>query len=431
MAMIRRRSDQLENGQCASGAGQVIIGIGGLVVGLFFIVVSAIVRPSEAAEWSVQPSLGTRGIYNSNLLLTPQPHSASYGYWITPAAEFSGTTERLEVSSKIAADFTGYFGGKDTQFTNVLLPVSVRYKTEKDIIGFTGGYIRDNTLLSELQATGVVLDFTQRNQLTANPSWTRQLTEKLSFQMGAQFAYTRYESGNSALAGRLVDYRIVGGSGGLLYQVTERDQLQLTGVYTDFQTLASLFPFQSSYPGVSMGWAHAFDESMTGTIYGGPKFLSATVGRGNQGEVTTHDTVWVTGGTLSKHFERAMIQATIGRDLVPTGLGVLIAKNQAQVTGTYDLSETVTCSLDVVGSLSSGQTDAANGASFRDRQYVSVRPAISWKFQEWMEAELSYMYRRQSLEQFSTDVAGFPHLGQSHAVTVMFTYLPPKLSFSR
>lgn len=431
MAMTRMQSDQLENNRCASDVGQVIVELCGLIVGLSVMLISAMVSPGEAAEWSVQPSLGTRGIYDSNLLLTPQQHDSSHGYWITPAAAFSGTTERLEVSSRIAADFIGYFGGKDTQFTNVLLPVSVRYKTEKDIIGFTGGYVRDNTLLSELQATGVVLDFTQRNQLTANPSWTSQLTEKLSFQMGAQFSYTRYESGNAALAGRLVDYRVVGGSGGLLYQVTERDQLQLTGVYTDFQTFASLFPFQASYPGVSMSWTHAFDESMTGTVYGGPKFLSTTVGRGIGGEVTTRDTVWVAGGTLSKHFERTRIEVAIGRDLVPTGLGVLIAKNHANVTGAYDLSETVTCSLNVIGSLSSGQSDAANGALFRDREYVSVRPAISWKFMEWMEAEFSYMYRRQSLERFSSDVAGFSHLGQSHALTIMLTYLPPKLSFSR
>ncbi|MGZ8383227.1 MAG: hypothetical protein ACXWWE_04380, partial [Nitrospira sp.] len=72
---------------------------------------------SEAAEWSLAPSLGVKGIYNSNLLLTPRPHSESYGYWVTPAVELTGKTERLDVSSRIAADFVGYFGGEDRQFT--------------------------------------------------------------------------------------------------------------------------------------------------------------------------------------------------------------------------------------------------------------------------------------------------------------------------
>ncbi len=429
MAVTRVRLDQVESNRSASNPGQVLVGICGLILGLFFILILFRVSSSEAAEWSVQPSLGTKGVYNSNLILTPSPHDSSHGYWITPAAEFSGTTERLEVSSRIAADFIGYFGGKDTQFTNVFVPLSVRYKTEKDILGFTGGFTRDNTLLSELQATGVVLDFTQRNQLTANPSWTRQLTEKLSFQMGTQFSYTRYESANPRLSGRLVDYRVVGGSGGLSYQVTERDQLLFSGSYSNFQTFAALLPFQSSYPGVSMSWTHAFDESMTATVSGGPKFLSSTTETRTRGEVVTRDTVWVAGGTLSKHFERAMVEASIARDLLPSGFGLLIATNRAEILGSYAVSETVSTSLNIIGALTSGKTATANGAIFPDRQYVSLRPAISWKIEEWMEAELSYMYRRASFDQIPGQNS--PHLAQSHAVMVMLTYLPPKLSFSR
>ena len=141
----------------------------------------------EAAEWSLSPSVGVKGVYNSNLLLTPLPHDETYGYWVTPATNLSGKTERLDVSGRIAADVVGYFGGEDRQFTNAFAPLSVGYKTEKDLIGFTGGFIRDNTLLSELQATGVVLEFAQRNQWTANPTWTRSVTEKLSLQSGSVF----------------------------------------------------------------------------------------------------------------------------------------------------------------------------------------------------------------------------------------------------
>ena len=83
---------------------------------------------SEAAEWSLTPSLSVKGIYNSNLLLTPLPHRESYGYWVTPTTEFAGKTERLEVSSRIAADLGGYYGGPevDKTFENVFVPLSVR-----------------------------------------------------------------------------------------------------------------------------------------------------------------------------------------------------------------------------------------------------------------------------------------------------------------
>ena len=119
---------------------------------------------SEAAEWSLLPSIGVKGLYNSNLILTTLPHDATYGYWVSPAAEFAGKTENLEVSGRIASDFVSYYGGNQNSFTNIYLPVTVRYKTEKDLLGFTGGFIRDNTLMSELLTTGLVLRFTQRNQ---------------------------------------------------------------------------------------------------------------------------------------------------------------------------------------------------------------------------------------------------------------------------
>jgi hypothetical protein len=371
---------------------------------------------SEAAEWSLSPSVGVRGEYNSNLLLTPLPHSRSYGYWITPAADLAGKTERLEVSSRIAADFVGYFGGEDRQFANAFAPLSIRYQTEKDLIGFTGGFIRDNTLLGELQETGVVLQFTQRNQWTANPTWTKRLTEKLSLQSGIRFSDTTYEGG------RLVDYRLVGGSGGFLYQLSERDQLQLSGSYVDFLTTDSPSPFRADFPGINMSLTHAFSESLTGTVYGGPRFLS-TSSQSPLGDITTSDTVWLAGASMTKRFERASLQAALSRDLLPSGLGLLLETDRGEVSASYDVSETLACSLTVVGILTSGTTNAVIGGVYPDSRYVSVAPKLSWKFLEWWQAEVSYLYRWRD-----TDTA--IDSAQSHATTFMVTYYPPKLSYS-
>jgi hypothetical protein len=379
------------------------------------ILVSGRVTAVEAAEWSLAPSLGTKGVYNSNLLLTPLPHDETYGYWVTPAMELSRNTERLDLSSRVAADFVGYFGGEDRQFTNVHVPLSIRYKTEKDLIGFSGGLNRDNTLISELQATGVVLQFAQRNQWTFNPTWTRSLTEKLSFQSGVQLSDTTYESG------RLVDYRLLGGSGGFLYQVTERDQIKISGTYVHFYTTDSPSPFRASFPGVDLSVTHAFSESLTGTVHGGPRFLNST-SQLLGGNFTTHDTVWLAGASLRKNFERAVFQVAFARDLVPSGFGLLIQTNRAEASGSYDLSETLACSVNVVGVLTSGKTPMAIGGVFPDRSYVSVAPKLSWKFLEWWQAEVSYMYRWRDIDTQADSAS-------SHATTFMVTYYPPKRTF--
>jgi hypothetical protein len=380
------------------------------------IVVSGAASRNEAAEWSLSPSIGAKGVYNSNLLLTPLPHDETYGYWVTPAAEIAGKTERLEVSSRIAADVVGYFGGEDRRFANVFAPLTIRYKTEKDLLGFTGGLTRDNTLLSELQETGVVLQFAQRNQWAFNPTWTRSLTEKLSFQSSVQFSDTAYESA------RLVDYRVVGGSGGLLYQLTERDQIQLLGSYVHFRTTDSPFGFQADFPGINMSLTHAFAESLTGTIYGGPRFLSST-SQTLIGGITTRETVWLAGARMTKSFERAALQVSFARDLVPSGFGLLIETDRGELFGSYELSETLACSLNVVGVLTSGKTTAVIGGVFTDSNYVSLSPKLSWKFLEWWQAEVSYMHRWRD-----TDTA--TESAQSHATTFMVTYYPPKFSWS-
>jgi hypothetical protein len=390
-------------------------GIGGFLV-LFCVLECGMAGQSEAVEWSLAPSIGAKGVYNSNLLLTPLPHRDTYGYWVTPATELAGKTERLDVSSRLAADIVGYFGGEDRQFTNVFAPLSVRYRTEKDLFGFNGGFSRDNTLLSELQTTGVVLQFAQRNQWTFNPTWTRTVTEKLSLQSSVQLSDTTYETA------RLTDHRVVGGSGGLQYQLTERDQIQLSGSYTDFRTTDSPFPFRASFPGINMSLTHAFDESLTGTVYGGPRFLSSTT-QTSIGSIDANETVWLAGASMTKQFERARVQVTFARDLSPSGFGLLIQTNRGEVSGTYDVSETLALGLNLVGMITTGKAGTAIGATFPESRYVSVAPKMTWQFLEWWRAEVSYMYRWRD-----TDIA--ISSAESHATTFMVTYSPPHLSFS-
>lgn len=371
---------------------------------------------SEAEEWSLSPSLGVKGIYNSNLLLTTLPHHDTYGYWVTPAMEWAGKTERLDVSSRLAADFVGYLGGEDRHFTNVVAPLSVRYRTEKDLFGFNGGFTRDNTLLSELQATGVVLQFAQRNQWTFNPTWSRALTEKLSVQSGVQLSDTTYDTE------RLADHRVVAGSGGLQYQLSERDQIQLTGSYTDFRTTDSHVPFQATFPGINMSLTHAFDESLTGTVYGGPRFLSSST-QTPVGSVDANETVWLAGASMTKRFERAAVQVMFARDLSPSGFGLLIQTNRGEFSGSYDVSEKLTCELNVVGVLTTGKAGTAISGTFPENRYLSVAPKVMWQFLEWWRAEASYMYRWRDIDSAVSSA-------ESHATTLMVTYSPPQLSFS-
>ena len=331
-------------------------------------------------------------MYNDNLFITTQPHDATYGYWVSPAAEFAGKTENLMVSSQAKVSFASYYGGAPFNFTNFFLPLSVRYTTEKNVLGLTGGFTRDHTLLGELLTTGLVTRFTQRNQWTASPAWTRKITETLSFQSGFQFNDTTYEN---ALNSNLRDYQLYGGSGGLLYQVTEKDQLHLSALYTNFHTINSAQPLRSSVPGVDLSLTHAFTESLTGTLHGGPSFASTTVQTAG-GNVTAHNTLWLFGANLTKKFEHTSIQVDLARRIVPSGFGLLVQTDRAGVTISHALTEALTASFD--GALYKTSTISSSSAAstvFPEQRFLLVKPTIAWKFSEWWKIELSYAYQRR------------------------------------
>jgi hypothetical protein len=372
-----------------------------------------------AAEWSLLPSIGVKGVYNDNLVLTPLPHNETYGFWVSPAAELAGKTERLEVSSRIAADFVSYYGGEETQYTNVFLPLTMRYKTEKDLLGFSGGLTRDNTLMSELLTTGLVLRFTQRNQWTANPSWTRNITEKLSIQSGFQFNDTTYDDG---LNRGLVDYQLFGGSGGLLYQLSEQDQIQLAGSYVNFHTTNAPVPVRAGFPGVNLSLTHAFTETLSGMAYGGPRFVSSTT-KAVGDNIDARSTVWLFGASLTKKFENTSIHVNMDRDIVPSGFGLLIQRDRGGLTVSHDLTETLAVSFNGSGYIVSGITESGQSGAIPDSRYFYLTPKVAWKFSEWWKMELSYTYGWRDTDS-SIDSAS------SNGTMFMLTYYPPKLAFS-
>ncbi|THJ20962.1 MAG: hypothetical protein CAF45_013185 [Nitrospira sp. CG24E] len=353
-----------------------------------------------AAEWTALPSIGVTGLYNDNLFLTPLPHHETYGLLVTPAVEFSGKTERLNVSSQVKGIFASYYGERQFNFFNLHLPFSIRYQTEKDMLGFTGGFVRDHTLAGELLDTGLVLGFTQRNQWTANPTWVRKITENLSFQSGLQLSDTTYEDG---LRLGLRNFQLFGGSGGLLYHLTEQDEIRLSGSYSDYHTTNAPLSFRASFPGVDLSLTHAFTETLTGTVFGGPSFVSSsiqTVG----GSIKSERLIWRFGGSLAKKFEYTSIQVNVARSIQPSGFGGLVQTDRAGVTISHNLSDALSASLNGSVFKTSSLTPSQLGATFPESRFASVTPAIAWKFAEWWKLELSYSYRIRDVDGFSEPV---------------------------
>jgi hypothetical protein len=371
-----------------------------------------------AAEWSIEPSIGVKGDYNSNLLLSSFAHEAVYGHWISPGAKFSGSTERLEISGRVAADFVQYYGGQNINYTNMFFPLNARYKTESDVLGFDGGFTRDNTLMGELLQTGVALRFTQRNLWNANPTWTHDLTDTVAIQSSYQYLNASYQNG---LRLGLADYVQQIGMTGIVYKPTERDQLQASGVYVNFHVPD--VRLRAEIYGGFLSVTHMFSETLVGTVSGGPRFI---LSKNNSSGTTLSDNelTWVFSGSLEKKFEDFSMRMEAGRDINPSGFGLLLQTDRVAVVFTKQLTETLTATLSGQAFLAEGLATKANTAVFPQNRYVNVTPKVSWRISDSWSLDVSYTYAQRDVESAS-------QTANANSTYVMITYYPTKSSLSR
>lgn len=372
-----------------------------------------------AAEWSVEPSLGVKGEYNSNLILAVAPSHSTYGHWVSPALKFAGSTERLEVDGKTAADFVNYYGGVDRSLTNLYFPVTARYRLDKDTLAFDGGFTRDNTLRGELLQTGVVLNFTQRNLWTLAPSWTHQLTERLSVRGTYSYSNAAYENG--ARLG-LLDYEVHGSSVAMVYQLSEKNRLQVSGNYTNF-SVPRANALRSNIGGAQVSLTHAFTESITTTIATGPQIVSSAVQVG-PGHPRDTQMVWVANGSIRKQWIDGYVELVGGREIQPSGFGLLIRTERVGLNMAKDVTETLTLSLSGQVFFASSVSSSVAPVPLPQSRYVNVTPRLTWKFGEWWSVDVAYTYGRRDLDNLD-------QTGIAHATTVMLTYYPPKLTIGR
>lgn len=374
-------------------------------------------REAQAAEWSAEPSLAVKGEYNSNLTLSRIPGEV-WGHWVSPSVRFAGSTERLEVSGKASGDFVTYHGDQNRSLTNGFFPVTARYSIERNLFSLDGSFTRDNTLRTELQQTGVVLGFTQRNLWSISPSWTRKVTDQLSLQLGYQFVNATYENGRSL---GLFDYDVNGGSLGMTYKLTERDEMQLTGSYTRLNVADA--GLKSNNAGGSLSFTHSLSEVTTVTAFGGPRFLDQTQTIGSV-SLSSNQVVWTFGGSLRTKWEDASASLDGGQDVNVSGLGLLLKTTRIGATVSKDLTETLTASF-------TGQTlevqalpVQGGGTQTVETRLIFATPAVTWKLDQWWALEASYTYVDRRVDVTNEFFHG-------NSAFLKLTYIMPKLSISR
>ncbi len=359
--------------------------------GLFLslLVLVGLYSPSAfCAEWKLTPDLSVRGEFNDNLTLTSFSHNSVWGTWITPGLNIQYSTEILEILLDSSLAHVNYFGDKDDEesFTNFYFPLSVKYAGERNRWNFLTSVIRDNTLQSELEQTGLVLDFLQRMVILGQVDWAHAVTELLTFKSSYAFTDVTYDDGvRVGIFDRQTHSISFGGD----YELVEdRLQLQTTGSYVNNHVPD--FPFLSQSLSLDIGIVYQISETLQTTLSGGPSYIN-TSNRDSGALRRNEDIAWIGTGSVTKTWERTTITGVVSRSLNPSGNGQLLETSRVFLSLSQELSETL-------GGTVRGSyfvNDSAGSGGVSNSKYWDVGSSLNWKWSESWTVGWSFLHRQQ------------------------------------
>jgi hypothetical protein len=389
--------------------------------------------PAAAAEWAIEPSVTLRQEYNDNMRLTTQPHNAVWGTILSPSLKLSTRTEVSEIALGGRLGINRYSGDASLNREDQYYTLHSSLASEHSNWGLDASYSKDSTLVSELDATGVVQAQRQRGYLTVSPSWTYQVNERNGLRLDYQYAQARYEDPQPV---GLINYSNQSASASWLYQLSERDQLTASVYQSRFDT--SPHNYDARTNGVQGAWRRDFSETMQASVSIGMRNTKSTIRSQAYQLVSTgipglyllvlvpetreySSSGSVLKGSLTKRFERSSVVLNLSRDVNPSGNGSLVETDTLSLDGDYRFSETLRGSVNFTTYRSRYLGEIVTG---NDRRYLEITPRLSWRMTEWWTLDAGYRYSRQNY----TD-AGVR--ATSNLVYVGLSYIWPKISYAR
>ena len=349
---------------------------------------------AHGAEWTVDSSMSVRGEFNDNLTLTVSSPGSVWGTRVTPAMKFQYATETLEILLDSSVQQVNFFGNKNNQesFTNLYFPLSVNYVREKDEFGFFATFVRDNTLQSELDETGVVVDFQQRTRREGQGVWGHEITER--FKLISSYTFTDVtfeEERNVGLFGFQIHTASIGGE----YELTEDKKTLLNGGFLYVNHHAPDTQFFSQTIGIETGVTHQFSETLHGSVTASGRYVRIRDQTGGV-QQRSNELIWLAGGSLAKKWERTNIRVEASRNLRPSGRGVLLETTQGHLSLLHEITEQLSVAMrgSIILSESAGRSSGSSSRVLTTR-FWRIEPSLSWRWSEQWYTDLFYRYSQR------------------------------------
>lgn len=269
---------------------------------------------ASAAEWLVSPNARVAADYTDNPRMLQEGGESSAGAVGELSASIVRRTERTDLSLQPRLRSSRYRDDDSLNSDDQYVSLAFKHVAERAEWSAAANFTRDTTLISELESTGIVQANRRHEGLTLSGGPSFALTERVT--AGAQLYWMDNHYVDAELSG-LVDYEYRALSIFSSLASSELSNLTLTA-----QGGELVVPDQQSKTRdatLRLGWRHQPWSLWTLELSAGPAYVEAENGS-DSGEVFSVD--------LRRQGELWTITANAGRELAPTGRGVLTRRDQ-------------------------------------------------------------------------------------------------------
>ncbi|BCG63735.1 MAG: polysaccharide biosynthesis protein VpsM [Methyloprofundus sp.] len=356
------------------------------LIALLWLVILSFSVTAHAREWYIQPTVKMQFEADDNILLRSDEKNDVFGFKASFAAISGTRTATSDIDLKTLVDVYHYWGQDNLDRVNVGLYGHSDFQiTARNAIGLDADYVRDNTVTSELDTTGLTQNPIPRELFNVAPHWSYALSELQSLQVQYKHEEVRYDNdANTSLTSYITD------SINLSFQHQWQENLQYFITYSSLWYRVTDFDREVNNHSVTTGMDYRYSETLSFNFMVGARFSGNSTTFA--GITITDDSIGALFGLgFNKQFEQGYFNFDYSRSITPSSIGKLLQVDSIKFASGYDLTRNLGLSL-------TAAINKTNSANDSERIYYSVEPKLIWRFNRQLNLSGSYRFRLQEYD---------------------------------
>ena len=359
------------------------------------LVASCIIIPSvQSAEWSVTGRLNPSIEYDDNVFMA-ENETSSYRRLVSPTAIFSREQDNNNASLSLGYVIDRYASISDLDRQDPFVRFNSGFQTERSNLGLAASYMEGSSRDTAEVDTG---DFTTNSTVTTKkiaPSYSYQLTERDNLSISGSYTERAFSTTD------FNDTELLSLNTGWTHQFSERFNGGLNLTVSNFESTGSTFT--SDDDNYNLSSSIRYDYSELWNIGGNVGIRKLNSKQTDNLGVT--DSNSSSGLSLdinaSRTTELDTMSFGISRAVLPSNTGDVNETDRISFSWSRKITETISTSFNS----SYQQTTSAIEENNQERENLNISPAINWQFERNLGLNLAYKYRQQKESELSTNVS--------------------------